>query len=75
MACYFHYYVGEDDRPELIPSFVSRIVDAKKEPGCKRSKLSDREPLNWLPKLSYFENNFFLATVGLLILKNYSKGT
>jgi len=54
---------------------MSKIVDTGKEAECKRSKSSDREPFNWLPKLLYFTNNFFIATVGLFILKNYSKGT
>jgi len=40
----------------------------------RTSKSSDREPLNWLPELKFFENDFFLAGVCFLILKNFSKG-
>ena len=46
-----------------------------KGPKKRRSKSSNREPLNWLPKLKFSENGFFLATAGLLIPKNFSKGT
>ena len=53
---------------------MSCIVDAGKELERQRVKSSDREPFNWLPELSYFENNFFLVAAGLLILKKYSKG-
>jgi len=53
---------------------MSQIVDAGKELECRQVKSSDREPLNWLPKLSYFENVFFLAATGMLILENYSNG-
>jgi len=31
--------------------------------------------MNWLPKLKYFANNFFLATAGLLVLKDFPKDT
>jgi len=72
---YFHYCVREDDRPRPIPSFIARIVEAEKGPERKRSRSSDKEPLNRLPKLKYFANDFFLAAAGLLILKNYTKGT
>ena len=54
---------------------MSQIVDAGKEPKHKRSGSSDRECFNWLSKLLFFGNDFFLAFVGLLILKDYSKGT
>jgi len=29
-AHYFHFYVLEDNRPRLIPSFMARIVEAEK---------------------------------------------
>ena len=74
-ACYFQYYLRKDDRPKTIASFISKVVDAGKEPERRQSKLSDREPFNWVPKLSYFMNDFFLAAADLFILKNYSKGT
>ncbi|KAJ8432686.1 hypothetical protein Cgig2_034012 [Carnegiea gigantea] len=48
-------------------------MDAGNEPERQRGKSSDRELLNWLAKLSYFENDYFLAATGLLILENYSK--
>jgi len=54
---------------------MARVVDAQKGPEQKRSKSSDREPMNWLPRLKYFVNDFFLAVAGLLILKNFSKVT
>ena len=53
---------------------MSQIVDTGKKSKRRRVKLSDKEPLNWLPMLSYFENDPFLATAGLLILENYFKG-
>jgi len=28
MARYFHFYAREDDRPEPIPSFIARVVEA-----------------------------------------------
>jgi len=75
-TCYFQYYVHEDDRPKPLSSFMSKIADAGKEPEHRRSKSSGRKPpLNWLPELLYFENDFFLVAAGLLILKNYSNGT
>ena len=33
-----------------------------------------KESLNWLPKLSYFKNKFFLAAFELVTLENFSKG-
>ena len=44
-------------------------------PKCRKVRLSCREPLNWLPKLSYFENDFFLEVIDLLILEKYFMGT
>lgn len=41
----------------------------------RKVKPSDKEHLNWLPKLSYFKNDFFLAAAGFLILEKYSMGT
>ena len=70
----FQYYVREDDWPKPLPAFVSRIVDAGKEPEHRTVKSSDREPFNWLPKFYYFENDFFPVPADLLILENYSQG-
>jgi len=67
-AHYFHYYVREDDRLKPIPYFMSRKMDARKEPEHKQSKLSDREPPYWLSKLLYFEVDFLHAAADLLIL-------
>jgi len=53
---------------------MSKIVDAGKQLEGRHVKSNDREPLNWLSKLLYFENDFFLAAASLLILENYSKG-
>ena len=54
---------------------MAQAIESVKGPEKRRSKSSDREPLNWLPKLKFFTNNFFLAAVGLLILKNFTKDT
>ena len=69
------FYIREDDRPRPIPKFMSQAIEAVKGPEKRRTKSSDREPLNWLPKLKFFANDFFLAAAGLLILKNLTKGT
>jgi len=44
-------------------------------PKKKRVKSSDRGPLNWLPKIPFLKNKYFLAMAGLVILANFSKGT
>ena len=75
MAHYFHYWIREDDKPRPIPKFMEQAIESLKGPEKKKSKSSDKEPLNWLPKLKFFANNFFLAATSLLILKNFSKGT
>ena len=54
---------------------MSQTIEAVRGPGKRRTKSSDREPLNWLPKLKFFANDFFLAAASLLILKNFTKGT
>ena len=54
---------------------MAQAIESVKGPEKRKSKSSEREPLNWLPKLKFFENDFFLAVTGLLILKNFSKGT
>ena len=54
---------------------MSQAIEAVRGPEKRRTKSSDREPLNWLPKLKFFTNDFFLAATGLLILKNFTKGT
>ena len=74
-ARYFQYYLREDDRSKPFPSFMARIVDTGKEPERQRFRSSNTELLNWLLKLKFFRNNFFLVATDLLILKNYSKGT
>ncbi|KAJ8419891.1 hypothetical protein Cgig2_017701 [Carnegiea gigantea] len=72
-ARYFQFYLHEDDEPRPIPKFMVQAIKSVKGPERRRSKSSDREPLNWLPKLKFFANDFFLAAAGLLILKNYTK--
>ena len=54
---------------------MTQAIESVKGPEKRRSKSSDRESLNWLLKLKFFANDFFLATTGLLILKNFTKGT
>ncbi|KAJ8431187.1 hypothetical protein Cgig2_010219 [Carnegiea gigantea] len=73
-ACYFQFYIQEDDKPRPIPKFMAQMIESMKGPEKRKSKSNDREPLNWLPKLKFFGNDFFLAAAGLLILKNFSKG-
>jgi len=53
---------------------MSKIMDAGKELEHKRRKSSNKEPFNWLPKLSFFGTGFFPAAASLLVLKDYSKG-
>jgi len=74
-ARYFQFYIHKDDKPRPIPKFMAQAIESVKGPEKRRSKSSGREPLNWLPKLKFFANDFFLAAAGLLILKNYIKGT
>ena len=74
-ACYFMFFVCEDDRPRPIPRFMTQAIESMKGPEKRRSKFTDREPLNWLPRLQFFANDFFLAAAVLLILKNFTKGT
>lgn len=74
IARYFQYHVRKDDQPKPLAAFMLHIVDTRKEPKRRKVQSSDREPFNWLPKLSYFDNNFFLVATGLLISANYSKG-
>ncbi|KAJ8434513.1 LOW QUALITY PROTEIN: hypothetical protein Cgig2_030136 [Carnegiea gigantea] len=73
-ARYFQYHIREDDQSKPLATFMLCIVGAGKEPKRHRVQSSDREQFNWLRKLSYFDNKFFLTTTGLLILANYSKG-
>jgi len=54
---------------------MAEVIESVQGLEKKRSKFIDREPWNWLPMLKFFENNFFLPAMGLLILKNISKGT
>ena len=69
------FYIHEDDRPQPIPRFMSQAIEAVRGPEKRRTKSSDQKPLNWLPKLKFFANDFFLAAAGLLILKNFTNGT
>jgi len=64
----------EDEKPQPIPKFIAQAIESIKGPERRKSKSSDREPLNWLSKLKFFGNDFFLVVAGLLILKNFSKG-
>jgi len=54
---------------------MTQAIELVKGPEKRRSKSSDRELLNWLPKLKFFANDFFLTAASLLILKNFTKGT
>jgi len=72
---YFQFYICEDNKPRPIPKFMAQAIESVKGPERRRSKSSNPEPLNWLPKLKFFANDFFLIAVGLLILKNYTRGT
>ena len=65
---------GRTISPDPSPSFMAQAIESVKGPERRKSKSSDKEPLNWLPKLKFFGNDFFLAAAGLLILKNFSKG-
>ena len=69
------FYIHEDDRPWLIPRFMTQAIQSVNGPMKRRSKFSDRELLNWLPRLKCFENDFLSTTAGVLILKNVTKGT
>jgi len=71
---YFQFYIREEDKPQLMPKLMAQAIESVKGPERRKSKSSDREPLNWLPKLKFLRNDFFLTTEGLLILKNFSKG-
>ena len=53
---------------------MAQVIESVQGPEKKKDKSSDREAENWLPKLNFFENDFFFAATGLLILKNFSKG-
>jgi len=52
---------------------MSHIINVGKEPERRTVKPNDKESLNWLPRLSYFDSDFFLVTTGLLFLEKYSK--
>jgi len=62
-------------RRRPIPKFIAQAIESVKGPEKRKSKSSGREPLNLLPKLKFFTNDFFLAAAGLLILKKFSKVT
>jgi len=73
MNRYFLYYIQDHPRP--IPKFMAEVIESVQGPEKRMSKSCDEEPWNWLPRLKFFENDFFLAAAGLLILRNISKGT
>jgi len=54
MACYFHYYVREDDKPRPVPKFMAQTIKLMKGLEKMKSTSSDREPLSWFPKLKFF---------------------
>ena len=54
---------------------MAQVIESALGLEKKKSKSSDKQPLSWPPKLIFFENDFLLAAAGLLILKNFSKGT
>ncbi|KAJ8420401.1 hypothetical protein Cgig2_028073 [Carnegiea gigantea] len=64
-----------NNRPECMTAIEkkSKVIESVKGPEKKKSKSSDRKPLNSRPKLKFFGNDLFLAAAGLLILKNVSK--
>ena len=66
---YFHYFVHEDDYHRPIPSFMAGVVEAEKGPELKRSRSSDREPLNWLPRLKFLPMASFWLLRASLFLK------
>ncbi|KAJ8426754.1 hypothetical protein Cgig2_029423 [Carnegiea gigantea] len=51
-ARYFQFHIREDDRPRPIPKFMAQAIESVKGPERRKSKSSEREPLNWLPKSS-----------------------
>ncbi|KAJ8432914.1 hypothetical protein Cgig2_004588 [Carnegiea gigantea] len=51
-ARYFMFYIREDDKPQPIPRFMTQAIESVKGPEKRRSKSSNREPLNWLPRSS-----------------------
>jgi len=53
---------------------MAQASDSVKGPERRKSKSSDGEPLNWVPKLKFLMNNFFLIAVSLSMLKNFFKG-
>jgi len=54
---------------------MTRAIESVKGPEKRRSKSSDQEPLDWLPRLKFFVNDFFLAAAGLFVPKNITMGT
>ena len=60
-ACYLVYYIWEDNRPRPIPEFMAEVIESVLGLKKRKSKSSDREAWNWLPRLKFFENDFFLA--------------
>jgi len=73
-AYYFQFYIRGDDEPWPIPKFMAQAIESVKGPERRKSKSSDREPLNWLLKLKFFGKDVFLTAADLLIVKNFSKG-
>jgi len=54
---------------------MTQAIESVKGLEKKRSRFSNREPFNWLLRLKFFTNDFFLAAADFLILKNVTKGT
>jgi len=52
-ACYFQFYIRKDDKSWPIPKFMAQAIESVKGLEKRKSKSSDREPLNWLPKLKF----------------------
>jgi len=54
MTHYFQFYIKEDDKPWPIPKFMAQGIKYVKGPEKRKSKYSDREPLNWVSKFKFF---------------------
>jgi len=54
---------------------MSAMVEKPKEKELKqkRVKLGTKFSLNWLPKLSHFNSDFFLVIIELLIMESFPK--
>jgi len=54
---YFVFYIREGERPRPIPRFMTQAIKSVKGLEKSRSRFSDRELLNWLPRLKLFAND------------------